>query len=179
MAIRRFLAAAAAALILATAPAQAHAQWVPTGPLARVLVVRECNETSGDVAVSRLDPPTVYICPAVVRLIRREDPGAEHFYFVHEFGHIALATSNEAAADCWAAKALALAPHGERYLRAAIEHFRRRPEVYSARYGTPSQRAERIRSCADEALDQDAPADRLEPPSPRGPGVAARATGRR
>ena len=137
--------------LLVFAAAAAHAQWVPSGPLASVLVVRDCNDTGGDVAVARLDPPTVYVCPRVVELIRKTDPGAEHFYFVHEFGHIALATSDEAAADCWAARELAAAPHGERYLRAMIEHLRRRPDVDSRRYGSPRQRAERIRTCAEEA----------------------------
>ena len=126
------------------------AQWVPTGALAAVPVVQDCNETGGDVAVSRLDPPAVYICPIVVRLIRKKNPGAEHFYFVHEFGHVALSTSDEAAADCWAARELAKAPHGRRYLAAAIEHFRQRPNDYSPRYGTPNERAERIGRCAEE-----------------------------
>lgn len=147
---RRFVAAAAGLLLLLPC-AQPRAQWVPSGPLASVLVVRDCTQTGGDVAVSRLDPPTVYLCENVVRLIRRKDPGAEHFYFVHEFGHIALQTSDEAAADCWAARELANAPHGERYLRAAVEHFRRRPDGPSRRYGTPKQRAERILACAAEA----------------------------
>ena len=150
---RRIVAVGAALALLLAAVAPVHAQWVPSGPLAGVLVVRDCNDTGGDVAVSRLDPPTVYICPDVVRLIRQKDPGAEHFYFVHEFGHIALGTSDEAAADCWAAKELARAPHGERYVRAAIEHFRRRPDAYSRRYGSPNERAERIRQCAEEARD--------------------------
>jgi hypothetical protein len=145
--------AAAAALVLCAAAAPAQAQWVPSGPLAVVLVVNDCNDTGGDVAVSRLDPPTVYLCPTVVRLVRKKDPGAEHFYFVHEFGHIALQTSDEAAADCWAAAELARAPNGERYLRAAIDHFRSRPDTGSRRYGTPRQRAERIRACADDARD--------------------------
>ena len=149
---RRRIAAALATLVLAIGGAPAHAQWVPSGPLGRVLVVEDCTQTAGDVAVSRLDPPTVYLCRTVVRLIRQKDPGAEHFYFVHEFGHIALQTSDEAAADCWAAAELANAPHGERYLRAAIDHFGRRADQRpSRRYGTPAERAERIRSCADEA----------------------------
>jgi hypothetical protein len=162
---RRFAAALSALLLAAASPVQA--QWVPTGPLASVLVVRDCTQTGGDVAVSRLDPPTVYLCPHVVRLVRAKDPGAEHFYFVHEFGHIALATSDEAAADCWAAHALAGAPHGERYLRAAIEHFRRRPDQASRRYGTPSERAERIRNCAAEPQPDDAGSDRPASPAPR------------
>jgi len=149
---RRDLAATAASIVLALVGVPARAQWVPSGPLAAVLVVQDCTQTGGDVAVSRLDPPTVYLCQTVVRLVRQKDPGAEHFYFVHEFGHIALQTSDEAAADCWAAGELANAPHGERYLRAAIEHFRRRPDQQSRRYGTPAERAERIRSCAQAAL---------------------------
>ncbi len=152
MSTHRFFAAVAASLLLALPAARAHAQWVPTGALAAVPVVQDCNETGGDVAVSRLDPPTVYLCKTVVRLIRKKNPGAEHFYFVHEFGHIALATSNEAAADCWAARELAVAPNGGRYLRIAIEHFRQRPGEPSARYGTPGERAERIRRCAEDAL---------------------------
>jgi hypothetical protein len=160
----RFVAAAAPLLLLLLAAAPARAQWVPSGPLASVLVVRDCTQTGGDVAVSRLDPPTVYLCQHVVRLVRQKDPGAEHFYFVHEFGHIALATSDEAAADCWAARELASAPHGERYLRAAIEHFRRRPDQASRRYGKPNERAERIRSCAEQAQTDDDAIDRPAPP---------------
>ena len=142
-------AALLAPLLLVVASA-AEAQWLPTGALATVPVIRDCNETGGDVAVSRLDPPTVYLCPHVVALVRKKDPGAEHFYFVHEFGHIALNTGDEAAADCWAARELAQARNGDRYLAAAIAHFRQRPADYSARYGTPQQRAERIRSCAED-----------------------------
>ena len=165
---RRFFAALGA-LLLAGAGAPAGAQWVPTGPLAGVLVVQDCTQTAGDVAVSRLDPPTVYLCPTVVRLVRQKDPGAEHFYFVHEFGHIALQTSDEAAADCWAAHELAAAPHGERYLRAAIEHFRRRPDQPSRRYGTPKERAERIRSCAEDAAQGEETIAPAPPPAARPP----------
>ena len=53
---------------------------------------------------------------------------------------------DEAAADCWAARELAQARNGSRYLAAAIAHFRHRPADYSPRYGTPNQRAERIQS---------------------------------
>ena len=151
MLTRRRIAAATASLVLAAAGVPAHAQWAPSGPLAAGPVVQDCTQTGGDVAVSRLDPPTVYLCRTVVRLVRQKDPGAEHFYFVHEFGHIALQTSDEAAADCWAAGELANAPNGERYLRAAIDHFLRRPDQSSRRYGTPAERAERIRSCAQDA----------------------------
>lgn len=149
--MNRCLPAVVLAPVLLFLPAaRAHAQWVPMGALAAVPVVQDCNETSGDVAVSRLDPPAIYVCPIVVKLIRKKNPGAEHFYFVHEFGHVAQDTSDEAAADCWAAKQLAKAPNGSRYLIAMIELLRQRPNEYSPRYGTPNERAERIRSCAEE-----------------------------
>ena len=139
-------------VVLAVAPASAAAQWRPTGQLASVLVVDDCNETGGDVMVSRLDPPTVYICPAVVKLVRMQHPGAEHFFFVHEFGHVALQTSDEAMADCWAARELVALRHGRRSLDAAIALFRARAEDRSQRYGSPQDRAERIRRCAADAL---------------------------
>ena len=147
---RCFLAAVLTPLLFVLPAVRVQAQWVPKGALAAVPVVQDCDETGGDVAVSRLDPPAVYLCPIVVKLIRKKNPGAEHFFFVHEFGHVAQDTSNEAAADCWAAKELAKAPNGSRYLIAVIELLQQRPNEYSPRYGTPSERAERIRSCAEE-----------------------------
>jgi hypothetical protein len=148
----RALAPLLAVVLLGLGAGRADAQWRPSGDLAAVPVVRDCLETGGDVAVSRLDPPTIYLCPNVVALVRAANRGAEHFYLVHEYGHIALASGDEAAADCWAARELARAPNGARYLRAAIAHFRARGEAPSARYGSPRTRAERIRACADEAL---------------------------
>jgi len=146
--IRPSLASLTTLALLVAAAGSAQAQWRPDGALAAVPVIRECDETGGDIAVSRLDPPTIYVCPRVVERVRRSDPGAEHFYLVHEYGHIALLTSDEAAADCWAAHELAKAPNGERYLAAAIRHFRARGNESSRRYGTPVERADRIRSCA-------------------------------
>jgi hypothetical protein len=136
------------ALLLAVAGAT-QAQWRPTGDLAAVPIIRECDETGGDIAVTRLDPPTIYICPRVVELARKADPGVEHFFLVHEYGHIAMRTGDESAADCWAARELAKAKNGERYLAAAIRHFERRSADTSRRYGTPLERAQRIRACAD------------------------------
>ncbi|HEY2187429.1 MAG TPA: hypothetical protein VGH48_02580 [Caldimonas sp.] len=143
--------AVALVVVLVIAPSGAAAQWQPTGALASVLVVDDCNETGGDVMVSRLDPPTIYVCPTVVRLVRRDHPGAEHFFLVHEFGHIALQTTDEAAADCWAAHELAGVRNGRRAIDAAIALFRARADDDGRRYGSPRERAERIRRCAEEA----------------------------
>lgn len=165
-------ALAAAMLCGALAP-PAVAQWRPAGELARVPVVRDCDEVAGDVAATRLDPPTVYVCPRTMALVRRSDPDAEHFYLVHEFGHVALNTADEAAADCWAAQQLAQAANGRRFLVAALAHFRSRPADESRRYGTPAARAARIARCAEEArpglgLEVDATAP-LRPSSRRSP----------
>ena len=147
---RPIVPALLASLLLIWPATRASAQWVAHGALAAVPVVQDCNETSGDVAVSRRHPPAIYVCPTVVRLIRKKYPGAEHFYVVHEYGHVAQDTDDEKIADCWAAKALATAPNGGRHLRAVIELLRQRPDERSPRYGTPSERAERIRFCAEE-----------------------------
>lgn len=160
---RRIRSALLVALPLLLPATAAHAQWVPKGSLAAVHVVDDCHETGGDVMVSRLDPPTIYVCPSVIRRVRREHPGAEHFFYVHEFGHIALQTSDEAAADCWAAKELAQAPNGRRFLDAAIALFRQRrdrSDEASVRYGAPGARAERILACAEE---EPSPRPRLVP----------------
>ncbi|MEO8835590.1 MAG: hypothetical protein ABI364_02505 [Caldimonas sp.] len=139
------------AALQALAPAPARAQWRATGPLAAIPVVKDCNETGGDVAVARLDPPTIYVCPHVMALVRKKTPGAEQFYLVHEYGHVVQGTADEALADCWAARELARTASGRRIVEAAVEHFRQRGSEYSPRYGTPIARAERIRACADEA----------------------------
>jgi hypothetical protein len=118
------------------------------GALAAVPVIRECDETGGDIAVTRLEPPTIYVCPRVVELARKADPGVEHFYLVHEYG-TSPADGDEAAADCWAG-----ARAGEGAERRALPGggdppLPRRGEDPSRRYGTPLERAERIRSCAE------------------------------
>jgi len=135
--------------VLAAVVRPAEAQWRPRGALAAVPVVRECDETGGDIAVTRLEPPTIYVCPRVIELARKADPGVEHFFLVHEYGHLAMQTGDESLADCWAARELAKAKNGERYLAAAIRHFERRGADTSRRYGTPLERARRIRACAD------------------------------
>ena len=147
--IRPSLASLTTLALLGAAAGSAQAQWRPAGALAAVPVIRGCDETGGDIAVTRLEPPTIYLCPRVVELARKADPGVEHFFLVHEYGHVVLQSGDEAAADCWAARELAKAPNGERYLAAAIRHFRRRGDDASRRYGTPVERAERIRACAD------------------------------
>lgn len=129
-------------------PTPAVAQWVPRGSLANVPVVENCAATGGDIAVARPGPVIIY-CQAAANQLNAQWPGAGHFYYVHEFGHVALQTADEPRADCWAAQQLRNAPNGRRTLDAAIRHFvARQYERVNPRYGPMLQRAQRIASCA-------------------------------
>jgi hypothetical protein len=88
---RRGLAALLAALAPLVFAAGAMAQWVPSGALAKVRSSAIATRPAGDcgrVAARSADDLPL---PAVVDLVRKKDPGAEQFYLVHEYGHIALA----------------------------------------------------------------------------------------
>lgn len=126
------------------------AQWVPRGRLAKIRVIENCQVTGGDIAIATNDAygPIIFFCQRTANLINMNHPDAGHFYYVHEFGHHALESSDEREVDCWAAKELANSPNGEYYLRAAIFHFLSRGNEYHPRYGTAVERAERIIRCS-------------------------------
>jgi hypothetical protein len=140
----------------------ASADWRPTEALARIPVIENCAETGGDIAVSR-PGPVIYYCQAAANALNQRWPDAGHFYYVHEFGHQALQSANEAQADCWAAKESAKLPDGQHYLDAAIEHFEDRGPEYHPRYGTAAERAARIRRCATEVSNSGSEGRRKEP----------------
>ncbi|MEA2325523.1 MAG: O-acetyl-ADP-ribose deacetylase [Thermoanaerobaculia bacterium] len=134
--------------ILGTLGARAFAQWTPRGALAKVPVVENCNATGGDIAVARPGPMIIY-CQARADQLNAQFPGAGHFYYVHEFGHVALNTADEARADCWAAQQLRNVQNGRQVLDAALRHFvSRQNEPVHPRYGPMLQRAQRIANCA-------------------------------
>jgi hypothetical protein len=80
------------------------------------------------------------------------------FYWIHEHGHITLRSSDERKVDCWAAQQLR---EDRNTLSAAVKHFRQRGNEYHPRYGTMTERAQRIIDCsgvsnlADVELDID------------------------
>lgn len=122
-------------------------QWTPSGYLANVPVRENCGMTGGDIAVAR-PGPVIWYCQAAANQINARYPGAGHFYYVHEFGHIALKTADEARADCWAAEQLSHVSNGDYYLRAAVRHFiDRQYEPVNPRYGPMLARANRVASC--------------------------------
>jgi hypothetical protein len=64
------------------------------------------------------------------------------WYRTHEYGHIVLGTSDEPAADCWAARNASPAENA-----GAFQHFMARSD-YHPRYGHAHDRAARIRMCS-------------------------------
>jgi len=125
------------------------AQWEPSGILRSIPVQENCRATGGDIAVAlNIGSPVIYFCQATANALNNQHPGAGHFYYVHEFGHHALATSDERRVDCWAARELADAPNGDFYISAMLDHLQSRGGEYHPRYGTMIERAERIEHCA-------------------------------
>jgi hypothetical protein len=83
-----------------------------------------------------------------MRSIDAIHPGAARFFLVHEYGHLALHTENEAEADEWAARQLAVIPKERETLRAVLQHFVDNAGTYDALYGTGIDRAFRIANAA-------------------------------
>ncbi len=123
--------------------------WSPPSALRSVHLGRDCHLTHGTVGVA-VQPNLVYphgavvLCPERVSAIEREAPGAGRFFLAHEYGHLALHTRAEAAADRWAAAQLARSPNGPATLRAVLRHLLLRPRRFDARYGSNLDRALRI-----------------------------------
>lgn len=122
----------------------AAAQWSPTGLLAEVPVLRNCDMTNGKVAVARTDG--IFFCPSRASEINSEIPDASHFAVVHEYGMLAIHTTSGKLADCWAAHRLATASNGLHYIKQWIRYWRAhgRPDAI---YGSPEERISNIRSC--------------------------------
>jgi hypothetical protein len=123
-------------------------QWQPH-PSRKVPEIEDC--TIGDIAVARALPqPHIRYCPASAMALNNMFPGAGHFYYVHEYGHIFNGES-EVDADLFAARQLANLSRGYYFINAMLSHLYNRSamgEGYHPRYGTPAQRAERIRTGA-------------------------------
>jgi hypothetical protein len=67
---------------------------------------------------------------------------------VHEYGHLALRTREEAVADKWAAKQLNAIPSERATLRAVLEHFVEQGGVFDPMYGTGLDRGLRVAQAA-------------------------------
>lgn len=134
-------------LLTVTGVSRAAAQWVPTGSLAGVPVSIDCERTANAPART-VEGPQVFTCPEAAAAIDAEVADAAHFFLVHEFGVIALDSTNASAADCWAARQVAAATNGERYIVAVVAWLDAHSAEFDARIGTDAERADRIRECS-------------------------------
>jgi hypothetical protein len=132
---------------------EAYGQWVAPGELRNVPVYEDCGMTRHGVGAS-IQPNLVYprgaifLCPGREREIDRRHPGASRFFLVHEYGHLALHTREEAVADEWAAKQLGPIPAERGTLRSALMHFVEQGRTFDPLYGTGLDRGLRVARAA-------------------------------
>jgi hypothetical protein len=144
------------ALILLAAGCAAErspGQWVPPDALRRVPVRADCRMTKRDVGVS-IQPTlfypngAIFLCPEREREIEARRPGASRFFLVHEYGHLAMRSREEAVADEWAAKQLGKVPAERVTLRAILCYFVDEGTLFDPSYGTGLDRALRVARAA-------------------------------
>lgn len=122
------------------------AQWTPPPSLQSVPLREDCARTNGGIGLS-LQPTiflphgAIFLCPKRSFEIDRAHPGAAFFFRVHEYGHLALHTRNEALADAWAAEQLSQSASGRTTLDAALSYFNDLGKRFAPMYGTGYDRA--------------------------------------
>jgi hypothetical protein len=132
---------------------RSHGQWVPPPELRNVPILNDCKMTRHGVGVT-LQPTVFYpngaifLCPERERAIDARHPGASRFFLIHEYGHLAMRTREEAVADEWAAKQLAAVPGERNTLRAVLLHFVDDGILFDPLYGTGFDRALRVARAA-------------------------------
>jgi hypothetical protein len=120
--------------------------WTPPVQLERVPVRQDCTKTHGRIGIAF--QPTIFnphgaifLCPERAQAIDSAHPGAAFFFRVHEYGHLALHTRNEALADAWAAEELSHSSAGQTTLRSAFAYFTDLGEQFALMYGSGYDRA--------------------------------------
>jgi hypothetical protein len=132
---------------------QSPTQWVPPAALRDVPVRSDCKITRHGVGVS-IQPTlfyphgAIFLCPEREREIETRQPGASRFFLVHEYGHLAMRSREEAVADEWAAKELAMVPSERGTLRAVLSYFVDEGTLFDPNYGTGFDRAWRVARAA-------------------------------
>jgi hypothetical protein len=132
---------------------RAHGQWVPPVELRKVPVFEDCKMARHRVGASiqpNLFYPwgAIFLCPERERWIDERHPGASRFFLVHEYGHLALHTREEAVADEWAAKQLAAISSERGTLRSVLTLFVEQGRVFDPLYGTGLDRGLRVAQAA-------------------------------
>lgn len=132
---------------------RSHGQWAPPAELRNVPVLNDCKMTRHGIGVA-VQPNVFYpsgaifLCPEREREIDARHPGASRFFLIHEYGHLAMRTREEAVADEWAAKQLAAVPAERSTLRAVLLHFVDQGVFFDPLYGTGFDRALRVARAA-------------------------------
>jgi hypothetical protein len=117
------------------------AQWDPPDYLRDIPVRDDCRKTQGRIGMS-FQPSlfnlrgVIFLCPDRAVAIDKQHPGASFFFRVHEYGHLALGSRDEAAADAWAAEQLSRTDGGRAVLLAVLGHFVDIGDRFSPYYGT-------------------------------------------
>ena len=122
------------------------AQWAPPDDLKAVPVRNDCRKTKGTIGFSfqpSLFNPhgIIFLCPDRAAAIEGASPGASFFFRVHEYGHLALGSRDEAMADAWAADQLGRTDEGKNVLLAVIAYFAGIGDRFAPYYGTGFYRA--------------------------------------
>jgi hypothetical protein len=129
------------------------AQWNPPDSLRGIPVRNDCKKTQGGIGMSfqpSLFNPRgiIYLCPDRGQAIDQRHPGASFFFRVHEYGHLALGSRDEAAADAWAAEQLSHTDAGRAVLRAVLAHFVDIGDKFAPYYGTGFYRGVNVATTA-------------------------------
>lgn len=147
------------ALLAVFSPNQCQAQWVPPSTLRDIPVFDDCNKTRHGVGLS-IQPTLIYphgaifMCPEREHAIDARHPGASRFFLVHEYGHLAMKSREEAIADEWAARQLAAVPAEQGTLRAVVLHFVDQGMLFDPRYGSGFDRALRVARAAGMRMNE-------------------------
>jgi hypothetical protein len=143
---RNFLRLGLVGFLLLGTSRTGRAQWIPPPSLQNVPVTEDCTKTRGGIGISfqpsLFDPQgAIFLCPQRALEIDRAHPGASLFFRVHEYGHLALHTRNEALADGWAAEQLSHSVSGRTTLEAVLAYFTHLGKRFALMYGTGYDRA--------------------------------------
>lgn len=135
------------------------AQWTPPPSLQNVPVREDCGKTKGGIGISfqptLFDPQgAIYLCPRRALEIDRAHPGASLFFRIHEYGHLALHSRNEALADAWAAEQLSHSVSGRATLDAVLSYFIHLGKRFALMYGTGYDRALTVAQSAQIPAEQ-------------------------
>jgi hypothetical protein len=144
---------AAIFLISAWLSRLSSAQWNPPDYLQGIPVRSDCKKTQERIGMSfqpsLLNPHgIIFLCPDRAAAIDSRHPGASFFFRVHEYGHLALGSRDEAAADAWAAEQLSHTDAGRAVLLAVLGHFVDIGYKFAPYYGTGFYRGANVANAA-------------------------------